>query len=1170
MGHTTDGLRHDGARRPADATSRHAPGHGMLLANPYRHVPAWPPDSAVTDTPIQQVFKIRRDYNTWVANETMEDYALRYTPHAFRKWSIFRVANTAFGAVSFLALEAIGATMAITYGFWNALAAILAVGAIIFLTALPISIHAARHGLDMDLLTRGAGFGYLGSTFTSLIYASFTFIFFALEAVIMAMALELVFDIPIALAYLLSSLIVIPLVMHGVTLISRVHLWTQPVWLVLTLLPFAAIAWKSPELYGQFTSLAGQGDDADRFDWLMFGSAATVAFALVVQVGEQVDFLRFLPAKTPLNRWRWWAAVIVAGPGWIVPGMLKMLGGAFLAFVALQHFIPAARALEPTQMYLAGYGYVFDDMRWAMIATMLLVVVSQMKINITNAYAGSLAWSNFFARLTHNHPGRVVWLVFNVLLAVLVMMLGVFEALESVLGFYANLAIAWVGALVADLVVNKPLGLSPPGIEFKRAHLYDINPVGIGATLIAALLSVSAYVGAFGPAAQAFAPFIALIAAFATAPLIAWATRGRTYLARPASTQQRAQRCVLCENTFEGPDMAHCPAYAGPICSLCCTLDARCHDRCKPNAQIGAQIYTALIRFLPKPVARHLNRRVGHYVAVLTPLLLLLAVSLALIYFSQAASLANPEIAALLAQALAKTFVLLTLLLAVAAWWIVLENESRSVAQEESNRQTQLLTREVEAHRATDAKLQAARDAADSANQAKTRYVTGMTHELRTPLNGILGYAQILQHEQALPRGQREAIDVIRRSGEHMLQLVDGLLDLARIEAGRLKLDKGEVALSDLVDQLARMVEPEATARGLAFRVVVEGPLPAAVHADAKRLRQILINLLANAVKFTDVGAVTLRVRYRREIARFEIEDSGVGIPPEDIERIFQPFERGAAGRSRRGTGTGLGLTITQLLTELMGGELAVRSTPGIGSTFSLRLYLPEIAHPRVRPGAGREVVGYAGRRRCILVVDDQPIQRQMLAGLLVPLGFDVQEAASGAECLACVAANPPHAVLMDVEMPEMNGWDACRQLRALDLDAPLPVIMVSANVFARVDELKAYAGCQGFIDKPVMESELLAMLGHELGLDWLTREPPPAAASDPPQAPVRPPAAELDALAELARIGHIMAIRRKLDEIESRDSRYQAFAARLREPLARFDFDTFLQRLEAPAHAAH
>jgi CheY-like chemotaxis protein/two-component sensor histidine kinase len=423
-------------------------------------------------------------------------------------------------------------------------------------------------------------------------------------------------------------------------------------------------------------------------------------------------------------------------------------------------------------------------------------------------------------------------------------------------------------------------------------------------------------------------------------------------------------------------------------------------------------------------------------------------------------------------------------------------------------------------------------------------------------------------HDQNLPRPRREAVDVIRRSGEHMLQLVDGLLDLARIEAGKLKLEKGEIALREFIDQLVRMIEPDAAAKGLAFRVVVVGKLPAVVSADGKRLRQILLNLLANAVKFTDSGQVELHISYSREIARFDIEDSGVGIPQEDLQRIFQPFERGAAGRSRHGSGTGLGLTITQLLTDLMGGELSVKSQHGEGSTFSLRLYLPEVAHPLACPSPGLEVVGYAGRRRSILVVDDQPIQRQLLAGMLTPLGFDVREAASGAECLALVEASTPHAVLMDVEMPEMNGWDACRQLRALQLDSPPPVIMVSANVFARVDELKIYAGCQGFIDKPVMESELLVLLGRELGLDWLYREPlSPTSTSVDPAGALRPTAAELDALAELGRIGHIMAIRRKLDDIERRDARLEAFAGWLREPLSRFDLDIFLQRLEKSGH---
>src|SRR5690606_15560759 len=182
---------------------------------------------------VQRVVKVRRDYNRWVARETLEDYALRFTPRSFRKWSAWRVANTAFGASSFLVLEAVGATLLMAYGFENALWAILATGLVIFLAGLPISVYAARHGVDMDLLSRGAGFGYLGSTVASLVYASFTFIFFALEAAIMAYALELAFDIPPAWGYLVCALAVIPLVTHGVTVISRLQVWTQPLWLVL-------------------------------------------------------------------------------------------------------------------------------------------------------------------------------------------------------------------------------------------------------------------------------------------------------------------------------------------------------------------------------------------------------------------------------------------------------------------------------------------------------------------------------------------------------------------------------------------------------------------------------------------------------------------------------------------------------------------------------------------------------------------------------------------------------------------------------------------------------------------------------------------------------------------------------------------------------------------------
>ena len=191
----------------------------------------------------QYVFKTRRSYNRWVANQTLEDFALRFTAKDARRWSAVRVSNTALGAISFLAMEAIGAAITLVYGFDSAVAAIMVVSAIIFLTSIPISYYAARYGVDIDLLSRGAGFGYIGSTITSLIYASFTFIFFALESAILASALEILFGLPLMGGYLLSSLIIIPLVTHGITLISRFQLWTQPIWIVLQLLPFAFILW---------------------------------------------------------------------------------------------------------------------------------------------------------------------------------------------------------------------------------------------------------------------------------------------------------------------------------------------------------------------------------------------------------------------------------------------------------------------------------------------------------------------------------------------------------------------------------------------------------------------------------------------------------------------------------------------------------------------------------------------------------------------------------------------------------------------------------------------------------------------------------------------------------------------------------------------------------------
>ena len=1122
-------------------------------------------------TGTQRIVKIRRDYNSWVADETMEDYALRFTPKSFRKWSELRIANTALSAVSFLALEAIGGALALSYGFTNTLWAILAVSLVIFLTGLPISYYAARYGVDMDLLTRGAGFGYIGSTITSLIYASFTFLFFALEAAIMALALELYFNIPLALAYVICSVIVIPLVAYGITLINRLQMWSQPLWLFLLFLPYIFVIGKNPEALSDWTSFAGREGEGGAFNLLYFGAACTVALALVTQIGEQVDYLRFLPEKTRRNRKRWWAALLMAGPGWIIPGALKMLAGAFLAFLALQHEIPMERAAEPTQMYLVAFNYVFSSPEWALAAMVLFVIVSQVKINMTNAYAGSLAWSNFFARVTHSHPGRVVWLVFNVAIALMLMELGVFQAIEEVLGLYANIAIAWIGAVVADLVINKPLGLSPKHIEFKRAHLYDINPVGVGAMLIASLLSILAHGGLFGQLAQAASPVVALGSAMLFAPLIAWFTGGRYYLARssdplliyPLGVSTSAQ-CGLCSNAFESEDMAFCPAYSTPICSLCCSLDARCGDACKPRARLSEQLDDFIRWLFPRVSIPRLHSRLAQYLGLLTVLVALLFGALALIYsqVSQGLVAQSAEAQETLYLAFLKAFLTLSLFAAILAWWVVLTRESRRVAQEEFDRQTQLLMQEIEAHRKTDEALQKAKEASEAANAAKSRYVTGLSHELRTPLNSILGYTQILQRDAGMPGQHQDALATIFRSGSHLLSLIDGLLDVAKIEAGKLNLELTEIPFPEFIHQLERMFTPQAEEKGLRFRLETSGRMPAVVRGDEKRVRQILINLLGNAVRFTDSGEVCLRVSYLRETASFEIVDTGIGIDPEQIERIFQPFERGDL--MRQDNGVGLGLTITRMLTSLMGGELSVKSVLDQGTSFQVRLFLSEVRVPQAVVHVEHDIIGYQGPRRLILVVDDHIEHRRVLAGMLEPLGFSIAQAASGQEAIRQAALLHPDLILMDLSMPQMDGWETSRLIRR-NAQSQAPIIVISANAFADDRERSVSADCNDYLAKPVHTPELLERIHKHLDLQWLRRTLQPPAAT--PEVAVRPSATDLDALRELGAIGYIRGIQEKLDAIDRLTPASTGFTAPLRALVKSYRLDEFNRQLKEAEH---
>ncbi len=1089
------------------------------------------------------ISNIRRDYNAWVANESMEDYALRFAPRSFRKWTEFQVANTAFGSTSFLVLEAIGGFLSINYGFTNAVWAITVVALIIFTISFPISYYAARYNIDIDLLTRSTGFGYIGSTVTSLIYASFTFILFALEASIMSLALELYFHIPIYIAHIINALIIIPIVTFGITTISRLQLWTQPLWLLLLITPYVAVMLREPEALMTLQAYAWIATSGQGFDWLSFGSAATIAFSLVAQVGEQVDFLRFMPELTAQNKLRWWAATIVSGPGWILFGMMRQLGGAMLAHLAVRHGIPALHAHEPTQMYLTAYSELFDNPFIALTATTLFVVISQIKINVTNAYAGSLAWSNFFSRLTHSHPGRVIWLVFNVSIALLLMEFGVFSALEKVLGLLSNVSIAWISAVAADLLICKPLGLSPKAIEFKRAYLPDLNPVGTLATLIASVLSILAYLGVFGEYAQAFSAFIALGLVFVLVPCFAKFYGSKRYIARQHMPQQddHFSVCTICANTFEREDMAYCPFYEGSICSLCCTLDSRCMDDCKPGFRLDDYLEKLADTVLPKRINITGRLRLIRFMALFVFLTILTSAFVGIIYYQDLLTAQHYQPSyKLLLENFVKVYSSLMVFIGLCTWWLILNDESRRVAQEEIARQTQRLLMEIDEHTKTDAKLQAATQAADRANTAKSRFLSNMSHEIRTPLNSIIGYAYILQQDPAIPVHRRQAVDILKRSDEHLSSLIEDILDIARIEACKYEISKDVIDFPNFIEHILSIFKPQAEAKHLAFSCQITNTLPLRVRGDEKRVGQILINLLGNAIKFTPQGEVIFRIGYSCGVTTFNIIDTGPGIAQDQLHNIFQPFTQLA--HDELVSGSGLGLTISKILTEIMGGELTVNSNPEQGSTFTVRLYLANLG-AELEKSRQEVIIGYQEQTKKILVVDDQLEHRMLIRNILEPLGFHLVEAETGVECFKRASETQPDLILLDLSMPEMDGLETARRLRQTGYSLPIVVLTSNAYPADRVNAINA--GCNDFLAKPLLVIKLLNKLKIQLGLTWIYQGDPMADlnkqwAQDYLQ---YPPPDIIESINGYVRIGDLLGLNQYLSALEGKKPEFQEIA---------------------------
>lgn len=386
--------------------------------------------------------------------------------------------------------------------------------------------------------------------------------------------------------------------------------------------------------------------------------------------------------------------------------------------------------------------------------------------------------------------------------------------------------------------------------------------------------------------------------------------------------------------------------------------------------------------------------------------------------------------------------------------------------------------------------LASAKEDAEAASRAKSEFLANMSHELRTPLNGIIGYAQLLQRDPELSQRHQRSVEVIGTSGEHLLMLINDILDLSKIEAGKLGVDAETFELDSVLRNICDLGRIRARERGLEFHFETLGPLPASVHGDERRLRQILLNLLGNAIKFTDRGRVCLRVGYEDTDQgmrlRFQVEDTGIGIPADKLEEIFAPFSQGGAP-GKLHEGTGLGLAISRRLAHLMGGELHVASREGEGSRFWLSIELPEVcpmtdAHVRARAPIVR---GYAGPRRRLLAVDDRRENRGLLRAMLEPLGFEVCEAVDGASALEAVAIQTPDAILMDLVMPGMDGVEAIRRLRSNPASRELPIIALSASVFEHSRRDSLAAGSDAFLPKPVRIESLVEILGQTLGLSW-------------------------------------------------------------------------------------